>query len=36
MTSQHIERAYLQAEQWIAAGGLELREVPLPMRAHKH
>jgi NTE family protein len=36
MTSQHIERAYLQAEQWIASGGLELREVPLPMRAHKH
>jgi NTE family protein len=35
-TKELIERATKRTEQWLAEGGLERREIPHEMNAHKH
>lgn len=35
-TDELIERAAKRTEQWLAEGGLERREIPHEMNAHKH
>ena len=35
-TSELIERAAARTEEWLTAGGLERREIPHEMNAHKH
>jgi NTE family protein len=35
-TAELIERAAARTEEWLTAGGLERREIPHEMNAHKH
>jgi NTE family protein len=35
-TAEHIERARLNTDEWLAAGGLERRAIPHELRPHEH
>ena len=35
-TAEHIERARRATDEWLARGGLELREIPHELRPHDH